>query len=1052
MAAVGLSSTLNTPVTPAAAAAFDLLRPSPLARTAPAAPSPPGAPTPGGCAGARDDQILGKILSKGPAPGPPGLPGPPRPAPAPAPAAPAAPASPAAAAALATLGATPAVNPPPLRPPPAPSPAAAPSRPAPPGLDLDAKVVGNLIAASPKAHQDPSVSRDAGVLDSFLRKHAPGPEAFVRRKPAPLTNLDTPTAQDDAMLHRLLERGAGRPGADAPKGRSDGLVRFSLGQTSPKGGYPVDDKPGPLGNIGYPVAYRRSTSHSQLVAGRARSGAKRSGANRGKVRTNIIEERAKDDLQEENLQLRRAQVEMKTRLQKLQVQIRNAQEEPKDTKAFEQKASEVEELQRALSAPGRAKASTSPGARRGVRSRQPQRRFPGRLRGRMTAMPFGQGYGGELRPSSPVRAGVLPALHIQPELSPSRQSRPGSPAGRLSPQAESRRSASPRAPERPLPPPSFDVKEPMPAHTLGSWMPPPFPSPKGSKALAGATEVEQHIANQNKMKEDELKQRNQDLRKQLDELLVQQVTADHYSEKQKSRYKEKTKAQEAKIKALESALERQRDKVRHAEGALQHDKQKLEIDVAVLATELHHARVPTSQDDGSELRLQLAQAHASAEEMKRQIRDITKFAFSSSTEQRMISEQRMKELEDLLGKKTEESEQLQRERQEIDAECAQVRVDVADLEQQSRRRPGDDREMVSWRRRCEAQLLGAEAGCGKPGPESRRTYQRTLHLSNELEFVHKQHARELSAFHIVVRRRIGACVRRIGAERPTIWDAAQRVSPDLDRPPPEPPGLSTGFPWNTAGHRVGKAWAFVISARVELGLFLAALLDWSSDSAHFLLFGNSTPSKSKRSKDPDLDLVERMEGHDHDDRPEPNPYAARDVELAFSDASRSNNARQAPFGGLRRGKDDDHFDGSELLVRCEEVPRVHRCPSGADALTAAHVVEAMQRFKKARGLRGEISAYLAKHRSSVQRLAVELVVGHDSDFVAAFLKSLPAGFALDSRSYEILMNMHFTMRNFEKVDELVAEAKAKKAAPVGRSSAMAPLGTMQGQSAPQCSR
>ena len=26
--------------------------------------------------------------------------------------------------------------------------------------------------------------------------------------------------------------------------------------------------------------------------------------------------------------------------------------------------------------------------------------------------------------------------------------------------------------------------------------------------------------------------------------------------------------------------------------------------------------------------------------------------------------------------------------------------------------------------------------------------------------------------------------------------------------------------------------------------------------------------------------------------------------------------------------------GSELLVRCEEVPRVHRCPSGADALTA----------------------------------------------------------------------------------------------------------------------
>lgn len=187
-----------------------------------------------------------------------------------------------------------------------------------------------------------------------------------------------------------------------------------------------------------------------------------------------------------------------------------------------------------------------------------------------------------------------------------------------------------------------------------------------------------------------------------------------------------------------------------------------------------------------------------------------------------------------------------------------------------------------------------------------------------------------------------------------------------------------------------QAWAFVISARVELGLFLAALL------AHFLLFGNSTPSKSKRSKETTFT---------------PQHFtSAKDVELAFSDASRSNNARQ--------------------VLNCWSAAK--KFPESID-VPLAHVVEAMQRFKKDGDyIVREISAYLAKHRSCkmqvINDLLDSLAKRHDSDFVAAFLKSLPAGFALDSRSYEILMNMHFTMRNFEKVDELVAEAKAKKVA------------------------
>ncbi|CAE7432357.1 unnamed protein product [Symbiodinium natans] len=63
---------------------------------------------------------------------------------------------------------------------------------------------------------------------------------------------------------------------------------------------------------------------------------------------------------------------------------------------------------------------------------------------------------------------------------------------------------------------------------------------------------------------------------------------------------------------------------------------------------------------------------------------VQKFAFSSAADQRIISEQRIKELEELLGKKAEESEKLATESQRINEEQEQVRRDVAELEQQSR--------------------------------------------------------------------------------------------------------------------------------------------------------------------------------------------------------------------------------------------------------------------------------------------------------------------------------------------------------------------------------
>ncbi|CAE7432321.1 unnamed protein product [Symbiodinium natans] len=103
----------------------------------------------------------------------------------------------------------------------------------------------------------------------------------------------------------------------------------------------------------------------------------------------------------------------------------------------------------------------------------------------------------------------------------------------------------------------------------------------------------------------------------LDRLLVDKFSEDALHDKSKIRYKEKIKAKDAKISSLETALERLREKARHMEGSMRQDAQQLAIDVAVLSTELHHAQAGSMPEENLGLRGQLAQALASADEMKR---------------------------------------------------------------------------------------------------------------------------------------------------------------------------------------------------------------------------------------------------------------------------------------------------------------------------------------------------------------------------------------------------------------------------------------------------
>ncbi|CAL1155123.1 unnamed protein product, partial [Cladocopium goreaui] len=187
-----------------------------------------------------------------------------------------------------------------------------------------------------------------------------------------------------------------------------------------------------------------------------------------------------------------------------------------------------------------------------------------------------------------------------------------------------------------------------------------------------------------------------------------------------------------------------------------------------------------------------------------------------------------------------------------------------------------------------------------------------------------------------------------------------------------------------------QAWSFIISARLELSLFVAALV------AHLLLFGQSTPQKSKRSKETFSSSPQHFSN-------------AKEVESAFAEAVRGGHARQ--------------------VLNCWSAAK--KFPDAMD-IPLANVVEAMQRFKKDGDyIARELSAYLTKHRSTckmqtINDLLDSLAKRHDSDFVDSVLKILPAGFTLDSRSYEILMNMHFTMRNFQRVNAMVEQAKAAK--------------------------
>merc|ERR1719440_1578580 len=65
--------------------------------------------------------------------------------------------------------------------------------------------------------------------------------------------------------------------------------------------------------------------------------------------------------------------------------------------------------------------------------------------------------------------------------------------------------------------------------------------------------------------------------------------------------------------------------------------------------------------------------------------------------------------------------------------------------------------------------------------------------------------------------------------------------------------------------------------------------------------------------------------------------------------------------------------------------------------------------------------------SCINDLLESLAKRLDSDLMEKIVEMLPSiGLKMDERSYEVLLNMHFTTRSFQEVKALVSEMKAKK--------------------------
>lgn len=218
-----------------------------------------------------------------------------------------------------------------------------------------------------------------------------------------------------------------------------------------------------------------------------------------------------------------------------------------------------------------------------------------------------------------------------------------------------------------------------------------------------------------------------------------------------------------------------------------------------------------------------------------------------------------------------------------------------------------------------------------------------------------------------------------------------------------------------------KAWEMLMAIRLEICLFCGAVL------TYFVLFGNTVPrnvkvdSRSKGTARRIKSTTAFRGADDEDELPEdvqwlgagsspPSPRACAEIEASFQAAYEANDFR----GAFR------HWTAMKRFAR-------------APSVSLARVVETIQRLKKDTQLvLRELKAFMKRYPrevdiSSVNDLLESLARRMDSDLLSRVVDLLPlVELKMDSRSYEIVLGMHFSLRNFNEVTSTVAEMRANQ--------------------------
>eukprot|EP00929_Paragymnodinium_shiwhaense_P084575 TRINITY_DN45228_c0_g1_i1.p1 TRINITY_DN45228_c0_g1~~TRINITY_DN45228_c0_g1_i1.p1 ORF type:complete len:1115 (+),score=307.20 TRINITY_DN45228_c0_g1_i1:231-3575(+) len=214
-----------------------------------------------------------------------------------------------------------------------------------------------------------------------------------------------------------------------------------------------------------------------------------------------------------------------------------------------------------------------------------------------------------------------------------------------------------------------------------------------------------------------------------------------------------------------------------------------------------------------------------------------------------------------------------------------------------------------------------------------------------------------------------------------------------------------------------KAWELLIATRLELSLFVAAVL------AYFALFGNVLPTSRKSDARSKAKKLRHAASGFSDYNDEDEDVLSGDLSgppPSSEDCKRLENAFQAAYdaGDLRAAVRHWHS-----MKRFDRVPQV----------SLAKAIEALQRIKKdATVILNELKAFFRRYPDEIEMSAINdllesLARRHDNDLMDKVVALLPScGLERDARSYEVYLGMHFTSRSFKQVQDVVAQMRAKK--------------------------